>query len=261
VTVLADGCEPVEPLRGVVVAVTRSEAGPLATALTSAGAEVVHVPLIDTGPPRDGAPLATALAELGAFDWLVTTSVNGVRVVADALGSSRAGPRLAAVGPVTGSALAAAAGRAVDLVPTVSTAAALVSEFPDPPARVLVAQAERAAPTLVDGLRAAGHDVVAVTAYTTRSQPPTTADRGALAGADVVVFASGSAVEAWIDAGLDAGTSDGPLVVAIGPSTARVAAELGVRPHQVADRPDPEGVVVAVVRAVRARAELRRTTP
>ena len=51
VSVPADRGEPAEPLRGVVVAVTRSETGPLALALTSAGADVVHVPLIEIGPP------------------------------------------------------------------------------------------------------------------------------------------------------------------------------------------------------------------
>ena len=93
------------------------------------------------------------------------------------------------------------------------------------------------------------------------AEAPTPAEREALARADVVVFASGSAVEAWMDAGLDAETSDPPLVVAIGPSTARTATERGLEPHAVASRPDPDGVVAAVVRAVRARAEPERPTP
>ena len=48
------------------------------------------------------------------------------------------------------------------------TAEGLLAEFPPTPARVLLAQADRAGARLADGLRAAGHDVEAVEAYATR---------------------------------------------------------------------------------------------
>jgi uroporphyrinogen-III synthase len=107
--------------------------------------------------------------------------------------------------------------------------------------------------------------VVAVAAYATVTRIPTGTEREALAASDVVVFASGSAVDAWIEAGLGHRARDEPgrdlLVVAIGPSTARTAAAHGLGPHDVAARPDADAVVAAVVRAVRARAEPERPTP
>ena len=92
------------------------------------------------------------------------------------------------------------AGRPVDLVPAVQRADALAAAFVErepSPQRVLIAQADIAAPTLADGLRAAGHEVTVVTAYRTVAAEPDGAAEVAVAGADAVLFASGSAVESW----------------------------------------------------------------
>ncbi len=111
-----------QPLAGKRIVITRPATGELGSQLAALGATVVHVPLIEVGDPVDGGvQLRAALARLAAFDWLVVTSAHGAR---------RAGPaaaghpalRLAAVGPATAAALATAAGRDVDLVPSVSRA-------------------------------------------------------------------------------------------------------------------------------------------
>lgn len=239
-------------LGGVRVAVTRPQAAALERALRAVDAEVVHVPLIEIGPPGDeGRALDDALDRLADYDWLVVTSVNGVRAIGGVLGDRVLAVRVAAVGTATAQAVAAVAGRAPDLVPTVPRGEGLVAEFPGPPSRVLVAQADRAAPTVVEGLRSAGHAVDAVTAYATVTRRPTAAEAAALSTVDVVVFASGSAVHAWREAGLP----DGPAVVAIGPTTADVATALGVPVDEVAAAPDPASLVAAVVRAARARAD------
>ena len=193
------------------------------------GATVVHVPLIEVGDPADGGvQLRAALARLAAFDWLVVTSANGAR---------RAGPaaaghpalRLAAVGPATAAALAAAAGRDVDLVPAEARAEGLLAEFPPPPARVLLAQADRARRMLADGLAAGGHTVESVIAYRTVARRPSPDEVTLLTSADAVLLASGSAAAAWAEA---IGAVAAPPLVAIGPVTAADAA--GAGPH---DRP------------------------
>lgn len=251
-----------DALVGVRVAITRPEPGPLGVALVTAGAEIVHVPLIEVGPPDDdGAELAAALAELGDDDWLVVTSPNGVSAVTDHIDLSRLAVRLAAVGPATARRLADAAGRAVDLVPTVPRGDGLVAQFPPGPHRILVAQADRAAPTVVDGLGAAGHEVRAVTAYVTRTRPPTEDERDSLRRVDAVIFASGSAVEGWRDAMADDGDGVRPLVVAIGPTTATAARRLGLEPDAVAATPDVAGVVAALRQAFATHADHGRTNP
>jgi uroporphyrinogen-III synthase len=112
---------------------------------------------------------------------------------------------------------------------------------------VLVAQADRADDHLVDALTAAGLDVEAVTAYRTRLRAPTWRERAAVASADAMSFASGSAVEAWVAA---MGSTTPPVAAAIGPSTAAVAERMGVKiTHTAADH-DVEGLVTVICAAL-----------
>jgi uroporphyrinogen-III synthase len=235
-----------QSLRGRRIALTRPELGALGEHLRELGAEVVHVPLIVIAAPADGgAGLRRALARLDAFDWLVVTSVNGARAVGSAA-AEHPQVRLAAVGPATGSALGELAGRPVDLVAEVPRVEGLLAEFPGPPARVLVAQADRAGAALASGLRARGHAVEAVTAYATVTRRPPPDELARLDRADAVVFASGSAVESWVAV---RGPATPPVVVAIGPMTERAARRLGVVVTAVAASPGPAGVGAALARA------------
>ena len=227
-------------LEGRRIALTRPEPGALGERLTTLGAHVVHVPLIAIDDPADGgAALRRALARLRSFDWLVVTSANGAR---------RAGPtarshptvRLAAVGRATAGALAAAAGRPVDLVPAVERAEGLLAAFPAVPSRVLVAQADRAGRTLADGLSAAGHTVEVVVAYRTVERAPTADESEALAAADAVVLSSGSAASVYA---ASVGLRARPLVVTIGRVTAGAARRCGLTVAQVAPSPDPDTLV------------------
>ncbi len=227
------------PLTGRRIAVTRPDAGELAERLAARGADVVHVPLIEIADPVDGgAELRRALARLAAFDWLVVTSANGARRAGPAA-AEHAALRLAAVGPATAAALAAAAGRRVDLVPAVARAEGLLDEFPRSPARVLLAQADRARPLLADGLAVMGHTVESVTAYRTAVRTPTPDEVAALRGVDAVVLASGSAAAGWSAA---VGPTTDVVVVALGPVTAAAALERGVRVDHVAASPDADAV-------------------
>ena len=72
-----------QPLAGTRILVTRAEEQieTLAQKLEALGAEVVRLPLIRIEPPEDEKPLQTALSNAlaGRYDWIVFTSVNGVR--------------------------------------------------------------------------------------------------------------------------------------------------------------------------------------
>jgi uroporphyrinogen-III synthase len=242
---------PPRPLAGRRVATTRDQPGRLDAMLAALGAEVVHVPLIEI-VDAPGDELADALAHLDRVDWVIVTSQHGASRVAD---SVAAHPRLrtAAVGTRTADVLVAATGRPVSVVPVRQTAADLVDAMPDPTPdarRVLVAHADRAEGTLVDGLRARGFDVRAVVAYVTRLRAPTAAERAALASVDVVAFASGSAARAWAGA---FGAWTPPQVVAIGPSTARVARELGLQVTAEAADHSIEGLAAEVTAVLGVR--------
>ena len=233
------------PLTGRRVLVTRERPGELARLLRARGAEVVHVPLITVDEPEDGgAGLRAALDDLDDVDWLAVTSAPGAERVSEAA-SRHPALRLAAVGTTTARVLAESAGRPVDLVPDVQRADRLAAAFVERcPARqrVLIAQADRAEPTLADALAAAGHDVRTVVAYRTLLRRP---DPSEVAGVDALLLASGSAAEAWVEA---VGVEGPTEIVAIGPTTAARAHELGLKISSVAADHTLVGIVDALTR-------------
>lgn len=246
------------PFAGCRVVVTRERPGELAALLEARGATVVHVPLIEVLDPADGGiDLQRALERLDDVDWLVVTSAPGAERVAAA--AARSTVHLAAVGTTTARVLEATSGRAVDLVPDVQRAVELADELArragPAPQRILVAQADRADTVLVDRLRAAGHEVSAVVAYRTRLRRP---DPDTVPDADALLLASGSAAQAWYDT---VGVACPPVVVAIGPTTASAARELGLKVTGTATDHSLEGLVtelgrVLVRRAAKSAAEV-----
>ena len=178
------------------------------------------------------------LAELASFDWLVVTSVNGVRVVADASGSAPAGLRLAAVGPTTASALAAVAGRAVDLVPTESTRRGLGGRVPAP--AVPGARGPRRTGGADRGRRLAGgrsrrrrRDRATRTVSLVADAAPSATPWPGRCRRLRLGFGGGGV------GGRGAGGSGCPLVVAIGPSTGAHRDRAGLEPHAGGDPTRP----------------------
>lgn len=251
------------PLAGYTVVVTRprEQAGPTVEALTAAGARVVELPVVRIEGPADGGEaLRRAAAEVAGYRWVAFTSGNAVRRFVPLLPDLRAlaGVGLAAVGPSTAAALADYRLRA-DLVPPpgagpaeAGAAQSLVAVFPGTSdgGRVLFPRAEGARRTLPEGLAAKGWEVDEVVAYRTvpapRPPPPVV---GVVSSADAVVFASPSAVEAYLGWGSDGGEGPAvpPLVVCIGPTTAAAARRAGLTVGVEAESPSPEGLVAALV--------------
>jgi uroporphyrinogen-III synthase len=61
------------------------QAGRTAKAIRERGGEPTVLPLIEIVPPPDPGALAAALAELGAYEWVLFTSENGVGRTFEAL--------------------------------------------------------------------------------------------------------------------------------------------------------------------------------
>lgn len=209
-------------------------------ALEEAGAAVALVPLIRIEPPDDPAPLRRAAAALraGIFHWGVVTSPNGAEALADALGQAGGGElraRLCAVGPATRAVLERR-GLPVHCVPERAEGAAIPDalERVEPLAgrRVLLALGDRADEGLQRALAARGAEVARVTAYRTVEDAAAARRAAALVAqglVDLVLVASPSQVQALAGAmrGLGAAAPGPVRVVAIGPTTARAAAEAG----------------------------------
>lgn len=275
--------DPAGALGGRRVLITRSpdRARPLAALLTSRGAEPLILPLIDFERAADQAALDSALDTLvaGGFDWLVVSSITTVRVLVEKAAERGtvpaalvpAGTRVATIGPSSRQILEAV-GIPVALAPVDNQSAeGLVALWPAAPARVLLPQADIAAPGLRDGLTAKGALVTPVVAYHT-VEFPARPELRLQAELPAAVDRSGHArprelgpeqVRAELDAGtLDAVVAASPSAarriaatllplgscrfIAIGRPTAAEAAVLGIPVAATAQVPTPDGIVAAL---------------
>lgn len=231
------------PLAGRRVVVTRAahQAASLVERLSALGADPIVVPLIEVVEPTDqGAALTAALGRIDQYDWVVVTSPNGADRVAGALDQSDAEPMIAAVGTAT----AASFRRHVDLIADDQIGDGLAAAFPAGTGKVLLAQSEEARRVVAAGLRAKGWVVDVVATHRTEALRPTAKLLLTTLSADVVLFASGSAVRAWVES---FGQHTPALVVAIGPATAAVADQLGLKIDVVAADHSVDGLVDSVL--------------
>jgi uroporphyrinogen-III synthase len=231
-----------QPLAGRRIVVTRPEAKSLADELERLGAEVTIVPLIEIRPAEDRRALEDAIARFPDYDWIVLTSVNGVDAVKAGL-AGLAGPKVAAVGPVTADAI-----RSHGVEPTFVASRAsddIASGLGDLEGkRVAMPQADIAEPHLAAELRAQGAEVDVIVAYRTMLVEPPMWGILPLRIADAVVLASGSACRSLAAAG---GAGGGAMLVCIGPKTAKVAREVGLKVALVADETTSDGIIRALV--------------
>jgi uroporphyrinogen III methyltransferase/synthase len=233
-----------KPLFARHILVTRpaAQAGALSAALRELGAAVTEFPVIAPTPPENPELLADAARRAGSFDWIVFTSVNGVRAFLDTLTKTGLdirdvqGPRLAAIGPQTARELERVYLRVEDLPERYRAedlARALTGKVRDGD-RVLLPRADLARPDLSRALRAMGAEVEEVTAYRTARAPGDAAAvrRELRAGRiDAVTFTSASTVRnfvALVGGGAGIGTEGGAAAVSIGPVTSAAARDLGV---------------------------------
>ncbi len=164
------------PLAGtrILVGRARHQAGTLATSLRGLGASVIEVPFIEIRKPSSFEPLDTALKRLGAYDWLILTSANGVESMWKRLRRLRI-PRknlqhlqIAAIGPATKRAIVQH-GLEVKMVPEEYVAESVVKGLRDKVngSRVLLVRAKVARDVIPEDLRSAGAQVDVVEAYET----------------------------------------------------------------------------------------------
>lgn len=233
------------PLGNKSVVITRSvsQNESLRRMLEARGADVVEVPLIAIAEPDDdGRERDEVLQRFHEFDWLVITSPNGAERVAPFLAAAQAAgdatqyPSIAVVGDATARSL----GTAVSLVAQPARADVLAELFPEGNGSVLLVQGNLANDELSDALRAKGWRLHRVVAYQTVQLRPAPAMVDHAVSADVLLLASGSAVTGWCEA---FGTTSPPIVVAIGPSTAKVAEALGLDISAVAPQQTLESLI------------------
>jgi uroporphyrinogen III methyltransferase/synthase len=252
------------PLQGKKILVTRprEQASRFAALLREYGAEPIEVPTIQIAPPASWEPLDQAIAALASYDWLVFTSVNGVRAFLARLElqhMTRADvprPQLCAIGPETAKALQAH-GLRVEVVPREYRAEAVVealAAFPLGGRRILLARAAVARDILPRALAARGAHVDVVEAYRTvlptDGIAPEVRHHLACGDIEVVTFTSSSTVTNFATLMGDTDLSQllrRVVVACIGPVTAETAQAYGLTPAIVAADYTIPGLTRAIV--------------
>jgi uroporphyrinogen-III synthase/uroporphyrinogen III methyltransferase/synthase len=252
------------PLAGRRVLVTRAahQAGKLSEGLRALGAEPVEVPVLEIRPPESFEALDASLRQLDQYDWLILTSANTVRVLAERatnLGielNFLATPQVSAVGEATATA-ARSAGLPVAFVPEAYVAEALVEGLRAKASdqRILLIRAAVTRDVIPDALRAAGAVVDVVDAY--RNVLPETAPeqlcQAVAEGLGAATFTSSSSVTHLADAAHAAGIA-WPFAcvpaISIGPITSQTLRESGWPPAAEAEPSDIPGLIAAVARVL-----------
>jgi uroporphyrinogen III methyltransferase/synthase len=247
------------PLFGRTVLVTRPEqqSQDLVHRLRSVGANVLCQPVIEIGPPPDWSDVDAVIQRIAEFDWLVFSSVNGVRYFFDRLSELGRDARwlgnakLAAIGPATVAALAERHLRA-DVRPESYRAEALAQALAPRVGhkRVFVARASRGREVLAEMLASAGALVEQVVVYESRDVAAPNNDAAealARGGIDWTTVTSSAIARSLVR--LFGDLLRQTHLAAISPLTGEVLGELGHPPAVVAKTYTTAGVVEAILAA------------
>jgi len=165
------------PFFGKRILVTRSreQASDLSERLRDLGGVAVEFPTIEVIPPESWADIDHCAAHVAKYDWIIFTSVNGVKFFLErlfALGfdiRDLKGPRVCAIGPKTAEALEALKIR-VDFVPSEYRAEAIFAGLRNEDLkgkRILIPRAKIARDVLPEELGKAGSLVEVLEVYRT----------------------------------------------------------------------------------------------
>lgn len=251
------------PLFGkrIVITRARAQASGLVSLLTRLGADCLEIPTIQITAPKDTAPLQQAVVNLKSYDWLVFTSVNGVKYFFDTLFGMGQDVRalghlkFACIGPVTKERLADH-GIISDILPQTYRAESVVEAFSSMEMKgkkVLLPRAKKARTILPRELTRMGAVVDEVTAYETilSSQGrETLIEMLTLREIDAITFTSSSTVSNFMSLleSQDARNLLKDVIIAsIGPITSDTARSLGLEPDIEADPYTIPGLVDALL--------------
>ncbi len=241
--------------RGIVITRPQEQAAEFAHMLRERGARVLNFPTIKVVPTDDWQRLDAAIGNIGAYRWIIFTSVNSVnfffRRVRELGGDIRElkGVGICAIGSATAGAVEDR-GMKVDLVPDSFISEGVVSAFSREDiagSRMLLPRAETARDVIPEELAKLGAAVDVATLYRNissgrpKSELETWIKQGKV---DVVTFTSPSTVINFMK--IMGGRNPLPphvRIACIGPVTAAAVAEAGMKTDIMPERSTIPGLV------------------
>jgi uroporphyrinogen-III synthase len=229
----------------------------------------MEIPFIEIRNPRSFKPLDAAIQNLGSYEWLILTSVNGVEAMWARMEKLKrvhppgSGLKIAAIGPATRKAIEQR-GAKVDVVPKEYVAESVVRSLRSKVRgkRVLLVRAKVARDVIPRELKKAGAHVDVVEAYETvvpemsrkRLQSALKNERRR---PQVVTFTSSSTVKNFVEL-MGRGKAQraalkGILMSSIGPVTSATLRDLGLSVDIKAKEFTIPGLVEAISGAFDAR--------
>ena len=229
--------------RRIMVTRAREQASGFKSALAELGACCIEFPTIAIEPPPSWEPLDDAIRRLSSYQWVIFTSVNGVRFFMQRLWSAGLdsrelkGIRLAAIGPKTAEAIETF-GLRPDLIPKEYRAESILEALAGEllkGQRFLMPRAMVARDILPDTLRKRGAEIDVIPAYQTVLPADRSKDmlsRFQLGEIDCLTFTSSSTVSNFFS--LLPQDEVLPLlqktaIACIGPITAQTAEQYGLK--------------------------------
>lgn len=253
------------PLSGKRIVVTRArgQSAEFLQKLSQLGADVLEIPAIKTVQPTKREEIVDALLELNSYDWLIFTSVNGVKSFFDLFFKrfqdlrDLGGAKIAAVGPKTAAKLRELHLQ-VDVMPEEfigkKIAETLTKEGSIENSKVCLLRAEDADSDLPRALEEFGAIVDDIGVYKTVAETEDIfgAAKNLLeSGADWVTFTSGSTVEFFhqrFDLPKLMKQFPQMKIASIGPETSKALRALKMEPTVEAKEHTTDGIVSQLLR-------------
>ncbi|RLC03013.1 MAG: uroporphyrinogen-III C-methyltransferase [Deltaproteobacteria bacterium] len=251
------------PLFGKKIVITRAraQASSLVSTLTRLGAHCIEIPTIQIAPPKDKGPLKKSIENINDYDWVVLTSVNGVKFFFDTLFDMGKDVRalghlkFACIGPVTKERLKDF-GIISDILPKTYRAESVIESFSTVDIKdknVLLPRAKKARTILPEELRKMGAHIDEVVAYETQLDDTKKETLISLLDEneiDAVTFTSSSTVSNFISQLESENTKTrlkNIVTASIGPITSDTARSLGIEPTLEAREYTIQGLVDALL--------------
>ncbi len=236
----------------VLITRPKEEESPLKRILEEAGIHVLWIPTLKITPLEKPPFFEELIENLSAFEWVVFTSKNGVKIFFERfLPKEKRDPfptKIAAIGPGTAKALAEY-GQKIDLMPSEYDSKTLACEMIKKGIKgkkVLLLRAKEASPLLKEKLLKEGAEVMEVYLYKVEMPDNLPFLLKELDEIDLVVFTSAQAVHNFFKA-LSGNWPSHLQAAVIGPVTAEALKKYGIEPKILPNEYTLEALALSII--------------